>query len=78
MRITGDEPELQIYHEACPMVGLCCLMLASNGAETDRRELAYQLKRLGWEYNQVTDELHPSLFFAIEQLQEGLDDQNKG
>lgn len=78
MKITGDEPELKIYHEACRMIGQCCLILASNGAETDRRELAYQLKRLAWEYIQVTDELHPSLLLAIEQLQEGLEDQSGG
>ncbi|MEB7502369.1 DUF2767 family protein [Leclercia pneumoniae] len=30
---TTDDEESLLYDEACRIVGQCCLMLASNGAE---------------------------------------------
>lgn len=33
-----------VYDEACRIVGQCCLMLAQNGDEISRAQVAYQLK----------------------------------
>ena len=57
------------YDETCRIVGQCCLMLAINDAETDRTQLVYQLKRLHWKIMQLTDESHPGILMAIEQLE---------
>ena len=45
-----------LYREACRIVGECCLMLASNDAETNRDQLVHELKRLHWEIMKQTDE----------------------
>ncbi|AYL49854.1 TPA: DUF2767 family protein [Citrobacter farmeri] len=72
---TTDDEESLLYDEACRMVGQCCLMLASNGAETHRDQLVYQLKRLHWKFMVETDVSHNGILFAIEQLATARDDK---
>ncbi|MNP26313.1 hypothetical protein D3C76_1191640 [compost metagenome] len=50
-------------------------MLASNGAETHRDQLVYQLKRLHWKFMVETDVSHTGILFAIEQLATARDDK---
>ncbi|PKB90942.1 hypothetical protein A8A01_03285 [Ewingella americana] len=59
-----------VYDEACRMVGECCLMLAQNGEEVSRAQLAYQLKRVYWQVLERTDEENVALQLAIEQLEQ--------
>jgi hypothetical protein len=59
-----------VYDEACRMVGECCLMLAQNGEEVSRAQLAYQLKRIYWQVLERTDEESVSLLLAIKQLEQ--------
>jgi len=59
-----------VYDEACRMVGECCLMLAQNGEEVSRAQLAYQLKRIYWQVLERTDEESVALLLAIEQLEQ--------
>ena len=63
------DAEEAFYDETCRIVGQCCLMLASNGAETDRAQLVYQLKRLYWQIMVATEEHHTGILLAIEQLE---------
>lgn len=70
MEVNDDELNELIYDEACRLTGMCCLMLASNGEETNRMQIAYQLKRLLRAYIDETEESNPSLVLAIEQLQD--------
>jgi hypothetical protein len=65
---TDDDADAT-YDEACRIVGQCCLMLSSNGAETDRAQLVYQLKRLYWKIMLLTEESHTGILLAIEQLE---------
>ncbi|MGU0056037.1 DUF2767 family protein [Enterobacter hormaechei] len=57
-----------LYREACRIVGECCLMLASNDAETNRDQLVDQVKRLHWEIMKKTDESNLPILLAIERL----------
>lgn len=57
-----------LYREACRIVGECCLMLASNNAETNRDQLVHELKRLHWEIMKQTDESNLPILLAIEKL----------
>ena len=66
---TEDDAEEAFYDETCRIVGQCCLMLASNGAETDRAQLVYQLKRLYWQIMVETEKHHTGILLAIEQLE---------
>ncbi|PXW48780.1 uncharacterized protein DUF2767 [Grimontella sp. AG753] len=66
---TGEDAGEAFYDETCRIVGQCCLILASNGAETDRAQLVCQLKRLHWKIMQMTDESHNGILMAIEQLE---------
>ena len=50
-------------------------MLASNGAETHRDQLVYQLKRLHWKFMIETGASHTGILFAIEQVATGRDDK---
>lgn len=70
-----DDNESVLYDEACRIIGQCCLMLASNGAETHRDQLVYQLKRLHWNFMVETDVSHTGILFAIEQLATTRDDK---
>lgn len=63
-----DELSDKFYDEACRIVGECCFALANNGAETDRAQLVYQLKRLHWQIMEQTNESHLGVLLAIEQL----------
>jgi len=72
---TTDDEESLLYDEVCRIVGQCCLMLASNGAETHRDQLVYQLKRLHWKFMIETDTSHTGILFAIEQLATGRDEK---
>ncbi|HBN7049655.1 TPA: DUF2767 family protein [Escherichia coli] len=56
------------YREACRIVGECCLMLASNDAETNRDQLVHELKRLHWNIMQQTNKSNASILLAIERL----------
>ncbi|MBN5198737.1 DUF2767 family protein [Serratia marcescens] len=60
------------YDEACRVVGQCCLMLAQNGEEISRGQVAYQLKRLHWQIMELTGESNLPIKLAIEQLEDGL------
>ncbi|MEC5343690.1 hypothetical protein ABRZ24_13905 [Brenneria populi] len=51
------------------MVGQCCLMLAQNGEEISRGQVAYQLKRIYWKVMEMTGESNMALLLAIEQLE---------
>ena len=64
---TEEDAGEAFYDETCRIVGQCCLMLASNDAETDRAQLVYQLKRLHWKIMQMTDESHNGILMAIGQ-----------
>ncbi|ENU1174250.1 TPA: DUF2767 family protein [Klebsiella michiganensis] len=66
---TEEDTGEAFYDETCRIVGQCCLMLASNDAETDRAQLVYQLKRLYWQIMVATDESHTGILMAIEQLE---------
>lgn len=57
-----------VFDEACRMVGECCLMLAQNGEEISRGQVAFQLERLQEQYEKLTGETHLSIELAIEQL----------
>ena len=72
---TTDDEESLLYDEVCRIVGQCCLMLASNGAETHRDQLVYQLKRLHWKFMIETGTSHTGILFAIEQLATARDDK---
>ena len=75
---SNNETESQesfLYDETCQIVGQCCLMLASNDAETHRDQLVYQLKRLHWKFMVETGTSHTGILFAIEQLAAGRDDK---
>lgn len=61
-----------VYDEACRLIGQCCLMLAQNGEETNRAQIAYQLKRLHWRIMEHTDGSHLAVKLAIEQLEDSL------
>lgn len=58
----------ELYTEACRVVGDCCLMLASNGAETNRDQLVHQLKLLHWKIMEQTNESNLPILLAIEKL----------
>lgn len=58
----------ELYNEACRIVGECCLMLAINGAETNRDQLVHQLKLLHWKIMEQTDESNLAILLAIEKL----------
>lgn len=58
----------ELYNEACRIVGECCLMLATNGAETNRDQLVHQLKLLHWKIMEQTDESNLAILLAIEKL----------
>lgn len=66
---TEDDAGEAFYDETCRIVGQCCLMLASHGAETNRAQLVYQLKRLYWQIMVATEEHHTGILLAIEQLE---------
>ena len=70
-----ESEESFLYDETCRIVGQCCLMLASNGAETHRDQLVYQLKRLHWKFMIETGKSHTGILFAIEQLATARDDK---
>lgn len=57
-----------LYNEACRIVGECCLMLATNGAETNRDQLVHQLKILHWKIMEQADESNLAILLAIEKL----------
>lgn len=59
-----------VYDEACRLVGEGCLMLAQNGEEVSRAQLAYQLKRIYWQVLERSDEENVALMLAIEQLEQ--------
>lgn len=63
-----DDLSQELYDEACRIVGECCFKLAEMGAETDREQLVYQLKRLHWQITEMTDEANIPITLAIEQL----------
>ncbi|UXY13585.1 hypothetical protein N7922_24865 (plasmid) [Kosakonia sp. ML.JS2a] len=42
-------------------------MFAGNGAETNRAQLVYQLKRLYWQIMVATEEHHTGILLAIGQ-----------
>ncbi|MDY0921943.1 MULTISPECIES: DUF2767 family protein [unclassified Leclercia] len=58
----------ELYNEACRIVGECCLMLATNGAETNRDQLVHQLKILHWKIMEQADESNLAILLAIEKL----------
>lgn len=58
----------ELYTEACRIVGDCCLMLASNGAETNRDQLVHQLKLLHWKIMEQTNESNLPILLAVEKL----------
>lgn len=58
----------ELYIEACRIVGDCCLILASNGAETNRDQLVHQLKLLHWKIMEQTNESNLPILLAIEKL----------
>lgn len=58
----------ELYNEACRIVGECCLMLATNGAETSRDQLVHQLKLLHWKIMEQTNESNLPILLAIEKL----------
>ena len=64
---TGEDAGEAFYDETCRILGQSCLILASNGAETDRAQLVCQLKRLHRKIMQMTDESHNGILMAIEQ-----------
>jgi len=70
-----ESEESFLYDDACRFVGQSCLMLASNGAETHRDQLVYQLKRLQLKFMVETDTSHTGILFAIEQLATGRDEK---
>lgn len=61
-----------VYDEACRLVGECCLMLAQNGDEISRAQVAHQLKRIHWQIMEQTGESNLAIKLAIEQLEDGL------
>ena len=63
-----DRLSEELYNEACRIVGECCLMLATNGAETSRDQLVHQLKRLHWQIMEQTGESNLAILLAIEKL----------
>lgn len=65
---TQDDTDDMIYDEVCRLIGQCCLMLASKGAETNRARLTYQLKRLHWTIMEQNDFSHTGILLAIELL----------
>lgn len=65
---SEDETDDIVYDEVCRIIGQCCLMLASKGAETHRARLTYQLKRLHWTIMEQTDFSHTGILLAIELL----------
>lgn len=65
---TQDDTDDMIYDEVCRIIGQCCLMLASKGAETNRARLTYQLKRLHWTIMEQNDFSHTGILLAIELL----------
>ncbi|WP_237520821.1 DUF2767 domain-containing protein [Serratia proteamaculans] len=67
----GSDP---IYDEACRIVGQSCLMLAQNGDEISRAQVAYQLKRIHWQIMEKTGESNLAIKLAIEQLEDGLEE----
>ena len=65
---TQDDTDDMIYDEVCRLIGQCCLMLASKGAETNLARLTYQLKRLHWTIMEQNDFSHTGILLAIELL----------
>ncbi|VEB12107.1 Uncharacterised protein [Yersinia pseudotuberculosis] len=61
-----------VYNEACRLVGESCLMLARNGDEISRAQVAYQLKRIHWQIMEQTGESNLAIKLAVEQLEDGL------
>ncbi|WP_246107176.1 hypothetical protein [Yersinia kristensenii] len=61
-----------VYNEACRLVGEGCLMLAQNGDEISRAQVAYQLKRIHWQIMGQAGESNLAIKLAIEQLEDGL------
>ncbi|MEN4559520.1 hypothetical protein ABEG45_22395 [Pantoea agglomerans] len=43
MRISEDDTDQEIYHDA---TGMCCMKLASEGGEINRERLTIELMRL--------------------------------
>ncbi len=58
----------EVFNEACRIIGECCLMLASNGADTNRNQLVHELKRLHWKIMEQTSESNLPILLAIEKL----------
>ncbi|KGT88787.1 hypothetical protein [Enterobacter cancerogenus] len=77
MRISEDETDQDIYHDACFAAGMCCLKLASEGGEINRERLAIELMRLLGGLIEQREECPSSLIFAIEQLR-GEPDEEAG
>lgn len=63
-----DKLSEELYNEACRIVGECCLILATNGSETNRDLLVHQLKRLHWKIMEQTNESSLPILLAIEKL----------
>ncbi|MFK3840105.1 hypothetical protein [Serratia sp. NPDC087055] len=68
----ADPDSDPVYDEACRIVGQSCLMLARNGDEISREQVAYQLKRIHWQVMEETGESNLPIKLAIEQLEGGL------
>ena len=66
MRISEDETDEEIFHDACFAVGMCCLKLASGGGEITRERLGIELMRLLGACIEKREECPSSLLFAID------------
>ncbi|THD43924.1 DUF2767 family protein [Enterobacteriaceae bacterium ML5] len=63
--MTDSDP---VFDEACRIIGECCLMLAQNGEEISRGQVAFQLERLLSQYEKITGSTNLAIELAIEQL----------
>lgn len=70
---VGMDDSDSVYNEACRLVGESCLMLARNGDEISRAQVAYQLKRIHWQIMEQTGESNLAIKLAVEQLEDGLE-----
>lgn len=68
MKMSEDETDEEIYHDACFATGMCCLKLAGEGGEITRARLAIELMRLLGACIEKREQCPSSLLFAIEQL----------
>ncbi|WP_145590946.1 hypothetical protein [Yersinia rochesterensis] len=48
-------------------------MMAQNGDEISRAQVAYQLKRIHWQIMEQTGESNLAIKLAVEQLEDGLE-----